>query len=387
MGGTAIGYVDDPSAAFHNPAGLHGVQGLAFLGDFSLILGKVRASPDTTPGATSLRSSLVVAPFFLLGAAYRVTDWFSVGLAAFPVASGGAEYHYDIGTTHAIDSTEIVFFEVTPLFSLNVPKDRWLPGRLAFGAGYRASMVTFDRLQGDKDDPQILNLALRGFNWTGFRGGIQYAPIDALKFGVVYRNKVKVAAKADHATVVGQQATDGELDFTLPSKLGFGGRFDWQRLGVASDLELAFQSENKGSPLIGTVNGKLTQVPNIFNWQNGVTWRMGLEYRLGEKLVIPLRVGYIYDTKVTNKAYPSAFGTPPAPTQTLTAGFGFAWQRPRRRSSSQRFQVNLGVSRRFGSTHVDASDLGTGCPLCSHAGDYSITMTGLYVDASVDLPM
>src|SRR5262245_63009293 len=46
MGGTAIAYVDDPSATFHNPAGLAGVKGLAAIGDLSLILGKVRASPD-----------------------------------------------------------------------------------------------------------------------------------------------------------------------------------------------------------------------------------------------------------------------------------------------------------------------------------------------------
>ena len=44
MGGTAIAYVADPSAGFHNPAGLQGVEGLGLLADFSLILGKVRAT-------------------------------------------------------------------------------------------------------------------------------------------------------------------------------------------------------------------------------------------------------------------------------------------------------------------------------------------------------
>ena len=66
MGGTAIGSVSDPSAAFHNPAGLQGIQGLAFLGDFSLILGKVKASPDAAASARSIESGTVVAPFFLL---------------------------------------------------------------------------------------------------------------------------------------------------------------------------------------------------------------------------------------------------------------------------------------------------------------------------------
>ncbi len=376
MGGTAIAGVNDPSAGFHNPAGLQGVRGLAFLGDFSLILGKVRATPDETAG--NMESNTVVAPFFLLGGAYRADRWLTLGLAAFPVASGGAEYHYDIGSTPSIDKTEIVFFEATPLLSLNVPKDEWLPGTLAFGAGYRASMVMFDRQQGDERDPQILDLALRGFNWTGFRVGVQYAPIDALKLGVVFRNKVKVTTKADTATVVAQKATNGELDFTLPAKLGFGVRYDWRRLGVASDVEWAFQSQNTRAPLKGTLGGSVAEVPNVFDWQNGVTWRMGVEYRLGRQSEWPVRVGYIYDTKVTNKAYPSAFGTPPAATQTVTAGAGYV---------APHWQVNLAASRRFGSAHVNASDLGEGCAFCGFAGDYEITMTGLYVDASVDLDL
>src|SRR6478672_1589012 len=64
MGGTAIASVDDASAGFHNPAGLQGVRGYGFIGDFSLILGKVRATPDELAG--NLESNTVKAPFFLL---------------------------------------------------------------------------------------------------------------------------------------------------------------------------------------------------------------------------------------------------------------------------------------------------------------------------------
>src|ERR1041384_1121591 len=123
MGGTAIGYVDDASAAFHNPAGLQGVRGLAFTGDFSMILGKVRGSPTPTD---NLKSQTVIAPFFLLGGAYRVHEWLTLGVAAFPVASGGAEYKYPVGGVNWTDKTEILFLEASPLLSLNVPKDRWL---------------------------------------------------------------------------------------------------------------------------------------------------------------------------------------------------------------------------------------------------------------------
>lgn len=377
MGGTAIASVDDPSAGFHNPAGLQGVGGLGVIADFSLILGKVRATPDKDPSAASVDSKTVVAPFFLLGAAYRIHPWLSVGLAGFPVASGGAEYRYKLGAAPTLDSTEIVFFEATPMLSLNVPKDRWLPGTLALGAGYRASLVMFDRLKGNVNDPQLLDLKLRGYNWAGFRVGAQYQPIKPLKLGVVFRNKIVIKTTADSATVYGQPATDGELDFTLPAKLGFGARVDLGQVGVGSDAEWAFQSQNKRPPLKGTRDGVYLEVPNVFDWQNGVTWRVGAEYRLGTMPVTSLRLGYIFDSTVTNKAYPSAFGTPPAPTHTITAGAGYA---------KEHWQVNLAVSRRMGSAHIADGDLGKGCNFCGFAGDYKITMTGLYIDASVDLP-
>jgi long-subunit fatty acid transport protein len=379
LGGTAIASVDDASAGFHNPAGLQGIRGYGFIGDFSLILGKVQATPDTAAG--NLESSTVKAPFFLLGAGYRLNDWLTLGLAGFPVASGGAEYHYAPRGTAILDKTEIVFFEATPMLSLNVPKDRILPGTLAFGAGYRFSYVTFDREKGAENDPRVLNLKLSGFDATGFRLGVQYRPIDAVKLGVVFRNKVTVTSKADTATVFLQEATDGELDFTLPAKLGFGTRVDLGRFGFGNDVEWAFQSQNKRPGLKGTLQGTPVEVPNVFDWKNGLTWRTGLEYRLGgdhgRRPIVPLRVGYIYDATVTNQAYPSAFGTPPAPTRTLTAGTGFV---------SEHWQVNIAVSRRFGEAYIADADLGRGCNFCSFGGQYKITMTGLYVDASIDLP-
>ncbi len=56
MGGAAISYVDDPSAAFHNPAGLQGVNGLAFLGDVSMLLAYVTGSPASTASASGIQS-------------------------------------------------------------------------------------------------------------------------------------------------------------------------------------------------------------------------------------------------------------------------------------------------------------------------------------------
>src|SRR3954470_16454298 len=67
MGGTAIGYVSDPSALFHNPAGLGQVARAEVLGDFSLLLGRIHGSPGGFNNGRNIDSDLTVAPFFLVG--------------------------------------------------------------------------------------------------------------------------------------------------------------------------------------------------------------------------------------------------------------------------------------------------------------------------------
>ena len=377
MGGTAIGYVSDASAAFHNPAGLQHVGGLSLLGDFSLLLGEVTGSPQNAEATRSLESNRVVAPFFMVGAAARLHPWLSAGLAVFPVASGGAEYEYTIANP-AIDSTEILFFEATPLVSLNVPKDRWLPGQLAFGLGYRISYLSFERKQGRPDDPGLLDLEMTGTNFTGFRAGLQYQPVPYFSVGFVFRNKIRVVAKADEATVFLRQATDAELPFVLPAKFGGGMRFDIDQFGLALDGEYALQSQNDENALSGMLDGERTEATNIARWKNGVTGRVGVEYRFPLAAAhIPARVGYVFDSQVANPAYPSAFGTPPAATHSVTVGTGYvmdAWQ------------VNVAVARRQGSTEVSEDEL-IGCRFCGFAGRYAIEMTGFYLDASTELDL
>lgn len=374
MGGTAIGYVDDASAGFHNPAGLSAIRRGNVLADFSLLIGKVQSSPD--PKVLSHESETTLAPFFLLAGGARVSEWLTLGLGLFPVASGGAEYEYPINGKPGVDSTTIVFAELTPFASIQLPRLRDLPGRLSIGVGYRMSALFFSRERGYQGDPQLLNLHMTGTNFSGVRLGLQYRPSSMFGVGFVFRNKIRVVTRADEVTVYTRKAQDAELDFVLPAKLGAGMAFDLAELRLATDVEYAFQDQNKTSALSGQVGGTYASVPNVFAWQNGMTLRFGAEYRLGQgALRYPVRVGYAFDSTVTNPQYPSAFGTPPAPTHTLSAGGGVR---------SGAWQVNLAITRRFGSTTVAKGTLGEGCSFCSYAGDYSIGMTGLYVDSSLD---
>ena len=380
MGGAAIGYVKDPSALFHNPAGLGHVARGEVIGDFSLLVGGIHSSPGFAPSGKDLDSETTVAPFFLLGGAYRVHPMITLGVGVFPIASAGATYKYGSGNFQ--DSTELFFLEASPAIAVNP-----LPN-LRFGLGYRVTYVHLSRYQGDPDSSAVpvIDFKMSGENFRGFRAGVQWGALPWLEFGAVFRNAVNTKVTNSHGIALLTEYADISTHFKLPAKLGFGSRADFDAFRVpaslAVDFEYAFNSQNEGDPLQGTPppdSNAPTAVANVFEWKNSQTLRIGAEYRVLHDAAaaldrVPLRVGYVYDTKTANATYPTAFGTPPGPTQVFTLGSGYnggAWQ------------ANIAYAYRFGSGAVTNPDT-TRCAFCSYAGkdDYRIHLHGMYLDAS-----
>ena len=381
MGGTAIGYVEDPSALFHNPAGLGKVERAEVLADFSLLVGGIHSSPAFISAGRNIDSETTVAPFFLVGGAYRVHKMLTLGVGVFPIASAGATYKYG---SNVHDSTELFFLETTPAIAFNP-----LPN-LRFGLGYRMTYVNLSRYQGNPDSGMtpVLDFKLSGWNFAGFRAGVQWSALPWLEFGAVFRSTVNTKVTNSHGVALQMNYNDISTHFKLPAKLGFGTRVDFDPfrvpLSVALDFEYGFNSQNKGDPLQGTdaVSGAFTSVANVFEWQNSQTYRVGVEYRILHDEVaqlyrVPLRVGYVFDSQVANPKYPTAFGTPPGPTQVLTAGTGY---------NGGKWQANIAYAYRFGHGTVTDADLNApdrkNCAFCSYAGDYKIHLHGMYVDAS-----
>lgn len=378
MGGTAIGWVNDPSALFHNPAGLAHVRGLSLMGDFSPLVGTITGSPQPAPETDSIESETTFAPFFLGGAAYGITDWLTVGLAVYPVASAGATYRYDLGDGEVEDHTKLVFVEISPGFALQLPQN------IRIGAGYRINSFSLTRTRKTPDETEV-DLPLSGMNFASFRAGAQWQPIPELEVGLVYRHRTIIDVSADEITapVSGfvTQATDVTSSFTLPTRLGFGARGNFGAFHGALDIEYALQSQNHRSvlegdhPALGHV--KLTNA-NVFKWHDAVTLRAGVEYRLMDDKVAT-RLGYVFDATTSNVHYPSAFGTPPGPTHVITVGGGY---------DAGPWEVNLAYAYRFGSAEVTQQDIdsaGEDCLFCAAPGDYAIGLHGIYVDFSVEL--
>jgi long-chain fatty acid transport protein len=377
MGGVAIGYVNDPSALFHNPAGLSQIKGGAAMLNLSPLRGQLHGSPAAE--AINVDSESALIPMFLAGGAYTLGDRITLGVAAFPVGggSGGYSYSYEKGgkTTNVENTTSLAFIEVTPGLSVRIFD--WL----RVGAGWRANIVSFQRKVintevGGEAVPYI-DMDMSGKDFKGFRVGAQASFAD-LDVGLVYRNAIRPEVSAAKATVTGVPAEDGTFGFILPSKLGLGlhyrGVQSW-RFGL--DLEYAFNSENTETDVKGTAFGQPVAVKNIARWKDSYTLRVGAARQL--LAGVEARLGYVFDSQAANTKYPSAFGTPPGFTQVFTAGAGW--------DVTESLSLGFALAYRNGKGSVSEADIprtasgSPECAFCGQHGDYEITIMGAYLDA------
>lgn len=388
MGGTAIGYVDDPSAIFHNPAGLGAIKGGAVLGDFSPILAKIHGSPsdhvvtgadgkDSRPGV-DIWSNQALSPAFFAGAAYRLVDKLTAGFAIYPVASAGAEYHYAANKGKEVvdvrDYTKLVFIDFAPALAYQ------LSDRLSLGAAYRFATVHFDRIRANPDEngaPTNADLQMKGSNAKGFRLGAQYTG-DKFSAGLVYRHRTDTTVESATGVLNNLHGKDLTYAFILPSKFGLG--LQWrgiENLRLAADFEYTLQSQNDFTEINATVDlGGGTTFPltppikNIAKWHDNLTARLGAAYQMGN---LEARVGYINDGQASQPRFVSPFGTPPVATQTATAGVGY--------KISSTFDLSAAAAYRTGKATVTEADVkDNGCPFCGKAGTYELQLLGFYLD-------
>jgi hypothetical protein len=386
MGGTAIGYVNDGSAFFHNPAGIGAYDTANVLLGVGLLLGGIKASPDDTPESTSIDSELTVAPLPLLGGGVRLFNTnpggennfaLVIGAGVFPVASAGGKYVYPTPSGTVLeDATTLIFIEAAP--GIGLALENTPVGDFRLGATYRLTYVSLSRTRTPEGGSPSLDISPSGFNGEGFRLGFQWQPIEEIQFGFSYRHRIDTPISADSGFFI-MPLDRVETTFTLPGRLGWGIRGDYMNVGLAVDLEYALNSQNTQAEFIGGAGTTEVTLLNVSNWSDALTLRVGGEYNIdiSEERSIKPRLGFVFDDKTSSTAYPTAFGTPPAPTFILSAGVGY---------QATNYQINLAYAYRWGSTTIAASDLGTDpdCQFCGSAGDYAINLHGIYLDFSYD---
>ncbi|TFH31945.1 MAG: hypothetical protein E4H00_02480 [Myxococcales bacterium] len=369
MGGTAISYVEGGTSLYLNPAGL-GRVGRGNIDLAATVLdGRAQGTPTFLSPDINLESERIPVFFPFVSGAARLTDFLTIGVAAYIVGGAGGEYVYKINQNDEAaiaDKTELLLQESTIGIAFNIDRIG-----LHIGAGYR---VTFGRLDRKRPDPfTALDLVMKGVSYTGFRVGFEWQLTDYLSIGAVYRNKITVGVSQNGGSALNNDFENVSTDLILPARTGGGIRFDWGSFGTAVDFEWIFNSQNE-AVTFHTEPALPQDIINVFGWSDQWLIRWGGEYRLFDDQW-PLRLGFIYGSASTSASFPNAFAPPPSPEYYFTLGTGF---------NHDPWQVSFAYARGFASTYVDVSTSGflAECPNCGGPGQYVLKANHFLFDFS-----
>ena len=297
-----------------------------------------------------------------------------LGLGFYPVGavSGRFEYENEAGI-RTLNEQFAVAIEISPAISFR------LPAGFSAGLGYRMTTLQYDRHLGPADDPSVVDIDTFGVTQGGFRAGIQWSSADkGVQLGAAYRHKVVLTATADRGRLLGVEVSNVEGRLAVPGKIAGGIRVNEGALSVAIDGELALNSQFDELVIEADIPSQDAQldVPFTFNWSDSTTVKFGAEYRLESGTA--LRAGYAWDQGFSNPAYPNTFMTPPSDSHYVTLGAGYL---------GEDFSVNFAAVHKFQqSYYIVETQIASKaeCAFCGSSGLYESTLTGMFVDASVN---
>ncbi|MEI6205932.1 MAG: OmpP1/FadL family transporter [Desulfuromonadales bacterium] len=333
MGNAFVAQADDPSALFHNPAGIAFLKGVQVnLGTTTIYVPSTEFrgtaplsgnAPQGVGGASIYEKSkndIFLAPAF----------YASYSLEKLPLSFGFAVNSiYPLAKSWDDSSAfraEIMNIAVKPINFQPTVAYRFDDWNLAIAAGLDITyaMVTMQKMAYAPNSAvpnsayELGNMGLDGTATDiGYNLGLKWKPLSSLSFGVAYRSEVELKIKGDAnylATtpagfdIIGMTTGATSLysktratstvssTITLPASLGVGVawqpidrltlEFDAEWTGWSSMKKLEFQF---GGPQFANFNNK----PKPLNWQDVWCYKFGGQYALTKN--VDLRAGYMYD--------------------------------------------------------------------------------------------
>lgn len=309
MGHTGVAVVNNAELAFFNPAGL------VFLEDkINAAVGVSAVFSDVVWqneefGQMARTDSPVGTPFYAYFS-YKLSDKFSVGLAAYTPYGSSVEWEKDWAGSHLVNDISLAAIYVQALGSYKITEN------LSVGGGpiYVSGSVNFNRnlnrtltdLEGNRSNVTVDASGVSAWGWSA---GAMWSPMDSLNIGVNYRSEIIVKAEdgeADFQNVPDSPLTsfpdttfDAELP--LPAELTIGASyqlndkwlfaFDYNRTfwSVYESLDVDFAAE--GTP----------DSFNPRNYKNSSIYRFGFQYTAND--MFTLRAGYYFDESPVQSGY------------------------------------------------------------------------------------
>ncbi|HJL41777.1 MAG TPA: outer membrane protein transport protein [Myxococcales bacterium LLY-WYZ-16_1] len=340
--------IKDPSAIWHNPAGITHAQGTEFLAGVSIIVPdnayEGPGFPSTNPGGGIVTADLNSSPPSFIPHVYAVqalSDRAYVGLGFYPSYGLGSSWEDQTnwpGRTQ-IEEIELRTFFFTPTVGLKLHENfrvavglQLVPATvfLAQTLGDDNGEVLFPRTSPETNDGR-LELSGSAFG-VGATLGIQATFIEHLKLGFTYRSAVDFSfdGQADFqlpsnvpSTIAGNfPDQEGSAELTVPHSFNLGVGWEMETWTVEAVAQLTLWDSFQELAIDFATGRPTPRLAEPRNWEVVPFFKLGGEYRLK---AWSFRAGVGYDVT-------------PSPDSTVEPGL----------ADGNRFLVSGGVGYDFG---------------------------------------
>ena len=331
MGGVGVGLSMEQAAQFLNPGAMAMLRQNGVQVGVSATFARLSFRPASGGDQRQLENS-VVTPFNLYASFGPKDGKFRAGVAIY--TPYGSKLQYQPGWEGRFSLTEItlqsVYVQPTVSYAIT--------DQLSVGAGLMILAYGSVNLQRDVSLPSAEGkITLDGKTKTGFgvNAGIYFKPSDKLSVGVSYRSKIDAKVEGGSVTVVNPTAAlqsrfvGDKFDATLPlpASINIGiGIMPTDKLTIGLDANLTQWSAYRALRFDFTKDGAPAQVgtgtfsESKRSYEDALTFRLGGEYRMNDKLA--LRIGGAYDMTPVKDGYVTP-ETPDSDRIIATAGIGY----------------------------------------------------------------
>ncbi|HET8885412.1 MAG TPA: outer membrane protein transport protein [Salinimicrobium sp.] len=328
MGHTGVAVVNNAEIAFFNPAGIVYLENklnaaVGVSGVFSDV-----AWQNEEFGQYAQTESPMGTPFYAY-VTYSVTDWMSVGLAAYTPYGSAVEWPTDWAGSHLVNNIDLQAIYIQPLVSFKISEYFSIGG----GPIYVTGAVNFNRnlnrtLADAEGNRSNVTIEANGVSEWGWSAGFMFNPTEELRVGFHYRSEIILNAEGGEANfenvpdspLTNFPDTTFDAALPMPAELAVGVSYEFgDKWLVAVDLNRTFWSVYNSLD-IDFADDAIPDSKNVRNYANSNTYRFGVQYKALQNLT--LRAGYYLDKSPVKKGY-FAPETPRNDAQGFTGGLSY----------------------------------------------------------------
>lgn len=325
QGGAFVARAYDPSALFHNPAGIAWLSGTQISLGTTLItskssveLPKYSLIDPTWTGSANQKSQIFYPSTFYL--THSLNEKITLGLGFFSPYGLGTEWENPktFPLRYIAYKTDMKTFFINPTVAYRINENF----SIAFGVSYIYANIKYKRYDILEPPmvpmPMDIEVILEGKDSFafGFNAGLLYKK-DNFSFGLSYRSRSTLNFEGD-LSMGTLMKMSGKADIKLPDVFMFGIAYKISdRFEVEGDVQYTLWSvyDELVLKVEGLEDQKIEQ-----NWENVFIFRIGGQYQLNESFA--LRAGFLYDFTPQPVEFMDS-SLPDADRWAVTAGFGY----------------------------------------------------------------